>query len=200
MMSMQLIIWIFFPLIFGIMVMPSMVYAQEEHNIQDEIAKLLEGENKKNFLSSQKSGSFTANFGNRVILESHENDILIKLGTNVVLERSQLFEYGTILVEGTLNIIETGEDPLRVQKIIVGSTGKLIIGTEKLPIEKKKTVEIIFVKNQPGEIGLFVFGELTIHGYDLGPAFTELSSDAFPGQDSIAVSPLVKEWKKKVKF
>jgi len=196
MMSMQLIIWIFFPLFLGIMVFPSMVYAQEEHNVNDELKKLLEGENKKSFLSNQKDGSFTGNFGNQEKLESYGNDILIKHGTNVILDRSQLLEYGTILVEGTLNIIETGEKPLRVQKIIVGLTGKLNIGTEKFPIEKNKTVEIIFVKNQPGEIGIFVFGELNIHGYDLGSAFTELFSDALPGQDYLAVTPIVKEWKK----
>jgi len=200
MMSMQLIIWIFFPLILGILVFPSMVYAQEEHNVNDELSKLLEGENKKSFLSNQKDGSFTGNFGNQEKLESHGNDILIKHGTNVILDRSRLLEYGTILVEGTLNIIETGEEPLRVQKIIVGLTGKLNIGTEKFPIEKNKTVEIIFVKNQPGEIGIFVFGELNVHGYDLGPTFTELFSDALPGQDYIAVTPLVKEWKTESKI
>ena len=47
---MQLIIWIFFPLFLGIMVFPSMVYAQEEHNVNDELRKLLEGENKQSFL------------------------------------------------------------------------------------------------------------------------------------------------------
>jgi len=170
----------------------SIVYAQEAHNPNDELIKLLEGENKQNFLSNQKD----SNFGNKEKLESHDNDILIKFGTNVVLDRLNIFEYGTILIEGTLTIYDTGELPLRVQKIIVAPSGKLIIGTEKIPIEKKKTVEINFVKNQAGEIGIFVFGQLTIHGNDLGPTFTELTRDAVPGQETFAVAPLVKKWER----
>ena len=160
-------------------------YAQEAHNPNDELLKLLEGENKQNFLSNLKDD----NFGNKEKLETHDNDILIKFGTNVILDRLNFFEYGTILIEGTLTIYDTGELPLRVQKIIVAPSGKLIIGTEKIPIEKKKTVEINFIKNQAGEIGIFVFGQLTIHGNDLGPTFTELTSDAVPSWSSGCRAP-----------
>ena len=180
--------------IFFIIANSSIVYAQEEHNVNDEFIKLLEGENKKSFLTNQKSGSFSGNFGIKEKLESHGNDILIKFGTNIEIERSQLLEYGTILIDGTLTIYETGDVPLRVQKIIVGSTGKLNIGTEQFPIDEKNNVEIIFIKNQPGEIGLFNFGELTIHGYDLGYTFSELTSDVFPEQETITVTQSVKKW------
>jgi len=115
-------------------------------------------------------------------------------GTNIEIERSQLLEYGTILIDGTLTIHETGDVPLRVQKIIVSSSGKLNIGTEQFPIEEKNNVEIIFVNNQPGEIGLFNFGELTIHGYDLGYTFSELTSDAFPEQETLTVTQSVRNW------
>jgi len=167
-------------------------YGQEQTDI--EIEKILDGENKKDFLSSTKSGSFVSNFGDYKKVESHGNDLLIRYGDNVVLEESQLSEFGTILIEGTLFIYETGEFPLRVQKIIVAPTGKLRIGTDENPIDKNKKIGIIFVNNQQGEVGLFVFGELIIHGYNIEATFVEIISNVEPGSESITISKTSIKW------
>lgn len=185
----------------GLMLLPfSIVMGQENEEHVDEFSKLLEGENKRDFFASTKSGSFGSNFGSKEKLESHGNDIWIKLDNNIVIEGTLLREYGTILIEGDLTIIKTGDFPLKVQKIIVAPSGKLTIGTNETPIEKNKKAEIVFVKNQPGEVGIFVFGELSIHGYNIGTTFVELTSDAKPGQEILAVAELVKNWQRQSKI
>jgi len=173
-----------------------MVYAQEEHNIQDEMSNLLEDESKNDFLKSTKSGKLNENFGNRAKVTEHGNDIWIMPGHRITIDDSATLEFGTILIDGTLEIFRTGDNPLRTQKIIVGPSGKLTIGTNESPIDKNKKVEIVFIKNQPGEIGIFVFGELILHGYDMGTSFTQLTSDAKPGQEILSVAEFVKNWKR----
>jgi len=113
------------------------------------------------------------------------NNILIKSGTTITLTGSIDREYSTVLVEGNLKIIDTGDSSFRVQKIIVAPTGSLTIGNEESPIQDDKQVEIVFVNNKEGEVGIFVFGSLWIHGKEVNTTFVGLES-------------YVRKWEKKV--
>ncbi len=187
-------------LIFSILFLScTFAYGQTEVDI-NEMSNLLEDESKNDFLKSTKSGKLNENFGNRAKVTEHGNDIWIMPGHRITIDDSATSEFGTILIDGTLEIFETGDNPLRTQKIIVGPSGKLTIGINETPIDKNKKAEIVFIKNQPGEIGIFVFGELTLHGYDIGPSFVELTSDAKPGQEVLAVAEPVKNWKRNSKI
>jgi len=103
-------------------------------------------------------------------------------------------EYSTILVEGNLRIINTGDSSLRVQKIIVGPTGSLTIGTNEKPIEDYSKVKIVFVKNKEGELGIFVFGKLEIYGKEVSPTFVELKKSAKLGEKKLVVNQELKNW------
>ena len=172
----------------------SNTFAQIEHDHEKVLQELLEGENKYNFLSNQRGEDFTSNFGDLNKLETAENSILIKSGTTIKLQGTQLGEFSTILIEGNLEIIHTGDSLLKVQKIIVAPNGKLTIGNEEHPIEKEKQAKIVFVKQKEGEIGIFVFGELLIHGHKIMPTFVELSSDAKSGDKRLVVKEILNGW------
>jgi len=183
-------------LIFSILFLScTFAYGQTEVNL-NEISKLLEDESENDFLKSTKSGKLNENFGNRDRVTEHGNDIWIMPGHRITIDDLDTLEFGTILIDGTLEIFGTGDNPLRAQKIIVSPSGKLTIGTNETPIHKNKKVEIVFIKNQPGEIGIFVFGELILHGFDPGTSFTQLTRDAKPGQEILSVANYVKNWKR----
>jgi len=151
----------------------SAVYGQMEddspmaHDPKIEFSLLLKDESE--FLSNQKSGDFVENFVRKATLMP--SNILIKSETSVKLTGTIEREYSTILIEGELKIIDTGDSSLRVQKIIIAPTGSLTIGDNENPIEFDKKVEIVFVKNNDGEVGMFVFGKLLIHGDEINPTF-----------------------------
>jgi len=104
----------------GLMLLPFSIVMGQENEEHDEISKLLEWENKHEFYTPETDGGFASYFGNEKILSNHGNDIWIKPNQKFTLDHSSLLEYGTILIDGTLNIFETGEFPLKTQKIIVG--------------------------------------------------------------------------------
>ena len=120
--------------------------------------------------------------------------MLIKEGVNLNINGELLPEFSTILIEGSFRIYDTEENPLKVQNIIIAPTGKLIIGTKNEPIDQKRAVEIHFVKNSPGEIGIFVFGELQISGDEIGPTFVEVTGNARPGDKFLTVKKIMKDW------
>jgi len=170
---------------------------QPEHDF----SSLLTGEKLENFLVNQKTfGTFRENFGYKAKIISPNNDILIKKDSIIRLEESNLPEYGTILIEGTVTITDTKDYPLKAQKIIITPSGKLIIGTNQSPIDRNKKTEIVFVNNQPGETGIFVFGKLEVHGNDIGPTFVKLASNANPGKQTLTVKELVKNWSERSKI
>jgi len=133
------------------------VSGQMEIDPSKDLSDLLKDEDKSKFFTNQRSGDFFENFEEREIQESSENNILIKSGTTIKLEGFPTLEYSTILVEGNLRIIDTGDSSLRVQKIIVGSTGSLTIGDEENPISDEKQVEIVFCKEQRRRARNFCF-------------------------------------------
>jgi len=121
----------------------SMVYGDMEHDPSKDLSNLLKDENKSKFFTNQKSGDFHENFLRKSTIPP-ANNIVIKSGTSVQLTGSLDREYSTILVEGNLIIVDTGDSALKVQKIIVGPTGSLTIGNEENPIDNDKNVEIVF--------------------------------------------------------
>jgi len=162
----------------------SIVYGQMEHDspkLEHDPAKdfseLLKGENKSQFVANQKSGGFQENFVRKATLEP-SNSILIKSGTLIELSGTIDRSFSTILVEGDLRIIDTGDSAFRVQKIIVAPSGSLTIGNNQSPIKADKKVEIVFVSINEGEVGIFVFGKLWIHGNEVNPTFVGLQSYA----------------------
>jgi len=176
--------------------LPSQSYGQTEQDQASIISKLLVHENVDNFLVNQGDNNvFASNFQNISNLKPSQRDVLIKADSELIIAGEKLQEFSTILIEGTLRIYGTDEFPLRVQKIIVTPTGKLIIGTDEQPIYRGRNVEIIFVNNQQGDIGIFVLGELKIHGHDIGPTFAKLVANADPGKSEIAVDTSIKKWK-----
>jgi len=122
-----------------------------EHDPSKDLSKLLKAEDESKFFTNQNSGDFQTNFVRKATLPP-SNSILIKSGTTITLSGSFDREYSTVLVEGNLNIIDTGDSSFRVQKIIVGPTGSLTIGTEENPIQNDKQVEIVFVNNKDGAV------------------------------------------------
>jgi len=172
----------------------SNTFAQIEHDHEKVLQELLEGENKYNFLTNERGEDFTSNFGDLDKLETAENNILIKSGTTIKLQGTQLAEFSIILVEGNLEITHSEDSLLKVQKIIISPNGKLTIGTEENPIEKDKRAKIVFTKQKEGEIGIFVFGELLIHGYKIEPTFVELNSDARIGDKRLVVKEILNGW------
>jgi len=151
--------------------------SQMEHDPSKDLSELLKHEDKSEFFTNQESGDFQKIFVRKATLPS-SNNILIKSGTSVTLTGSLEREYSTILVEGNLKIIDTGKSSLHVQKIIVVPTGSLTIGNNKTPIEEDKQVEIVFERSKEGELGIFVFGKLWIHGKEVNPTFVGLESHA----------------------
>jgi len=166
-----------------------------EHDPAKDFAGLLKEENISKFFTNQRSGDFFESFEEQKIQEPSDNNILIKSGTTIQLEGSPSREYSTILVEGNLRIIDTDDSSLRVQKIIVGPTGSLIIGDEQNPIKYDKRVEIVFVKNKEGELGIFVFGKLEIFGNKVEPTFVGLENFAKLGEKRLVVNEELENWK-----
>jgi len=166
-----------------------------EHDPTKDLAELLKDEDKSKFFSNSITSDFIVNFDKKVTLEASKNNILIKEGSTVVLKGSLTKEYSTILIEGNLRIFDTGDSSLRVQKIIIGPTGSLLIGYEKEPISDKKNVEIVFVKNKEGEIGIFVFGKLIIQGKKIEPVFVGLQNYAKAGEKKIVIDKELENWK-----
>ena len=172
------------------------IFAQEEQSENHDFSELLKDENKYIFLTNQKGNDFSTNFDDSLELKSSKNNILIKSGTSITLDGNVKHEFSTMLVEGTLRIIDTSDSALKVQKIIIAPSGQLIIGTEQDPINKKNLVEIVFKRIKEGEIGIFVFGRLEIHGHDIGPSFVELQTFVKAGSKRVVVNELVNEWEK----
>src|SRR3972149_10387510 len=165
-----------------------------ENDHSKDLSDLLKDEDKSKFFANQSSEDFHTNFVRKATLEPSNNNILIKSGTLVKLTGSLDREYSTILVEGNLRIIDTGDSSLRVQKIIVGPTGSLVIGNKKNPIEDDKQVEIVFVNNKEGEVGIFVFGKLEIYGKEVNPTFVGLKSYAKVGEKRLVVDEELNNW------
>lgn len=167
------------------------IFAQEE-DIQDHhhLTEVLGEQNKENFFVIDES--LASNRINLSMLQQSNNNILIPAGVEVVINGEATPDFSTILVEGTLNVIKTEDVPLKVQKIIISPSGSLTIGTETNPVGS--AAEIIFEKKETGEIGIFVFGDLTIHGNTVQPTFLELTSNAEPGQTQIVVSESMNGW------
>lgn len=174
----------------------SNIYGQIDQSVDNELSKILKDDDKSSFLTNQSGQDFLENFGDTNKLKLSKNNILIKSGTTVVLEGSPLPEYSVILVEGTLEIINTGDSSLRVQKIVVAPNGHLIIGSEKHPIKKESSLEIVFINKKGGEIGIFVFGKLWVHGQDIGQSFVELGLDARAGDNRLVAKEDISKWNK----
>ena len=168
-------------------------YGELENSHNDEINVLLQDENKSKFLTNERGQDFHDNFRDLGKLAIAENNILIKKSTSVRLDGDKLPEFSTIFIEGELEIINTDDSALRVQKIIIAHGGKLTIGTEELPIKSDDKVEIEFVNRNSGEIGIFVFGELFIHGRDIGPSFAKIITKTKSG-GGLIVSEDVWKW------
>jgi len=170
-------------------------YGENEPHVGLEFDELLEDENRFIFLTNKNRLDFSSNFDDPKKLLTSDNSILIKSGTTVTIEGNQIPEYSTILIEGHLKFIASESTSLKVQKIIVAPNGELTIGTNENPIKKSKNVEITFLNSKESEVGLFVFGKLTIHGNDIGPSFTELAKGAKKGDDRLVVNEKL-EWGK----
>jgi len=164
-----------------------------EHDPSNDFSELLKYDNESRFFKNQRSGDFLDHFDKRVIKESSDNNILIKPETILSLEGSPTQEYSTILVEGDLRIIDTGDSSLRVQKIIIAPTGSLTIGDKENPIKHDKQVDIVFVKNKEGEVGIFVFGQLEIYGKEVNPTFVGLENSAKIGEKRLVVNEELKK-------
>ncbi len=165
-----------------------------DHNPPKDLSDLLKNEDKSEFLTNRGSGDFQTIFFRKTIDPS--NNILIKSGTSVKLTGSLDRVYSTILVEGKLKIIDTGDSSLRVQKIVVGPTGSLTIGTNENPIDEDKQVEIVFINSKDGEVGIFVFGKLLIHGKEVNPTFVGLESHAKKWEKRLDVNSELKNWER----
>ncbi len=180
----------------------SLVYGEIEHNstkmehtTSKDLSVLLKDEDESQFFTNQKSGGFHENFLRKATLSPPSN-ILIRSGTTITLTGILDREYSTVLIEGNLKIIDTGDSSFRVQKIIVGPTGSLTIGNEKNPIQDDKQVEIVFVNNKEGEVGIFVFGKLWIHGKEVNPTFVGIESYAKKWDKRIIVDTALKNWER----
>jgi len=180
----------------------SIVNAQEEddttemeHDPSKDFSELLKYENKLGFYTNQGSGDFINNFEQRKIRDPSDYNIIIKSGTTINLEGSpSTREYSTILVEGDLRIINTGDSSLRVQKIIIAPSGSLTIGDKENPIKHDEQVDIVFVKNEEGEVGIFVFGKLEIYGKELSSTFVGLENSVRSGEKRLLVNEELENW------
>ena len=166
-----------------------------DHDPTIDLLELLKNEDRSKFFSNQENGDFLENFVRKATMPP-SNDILIKSGTTITLSGSIDREYSTILVEGNLKIIDTGDSSLRAQKIIVGPTGSLTIGNEKKPIQNDKQVEIVFINNREGEVGLFVFGNLWIHGKEVNPTFVGVENYAKKWEKKVFVAKKLVNWER----
>jgi len=146
-----------------------------EHDPSKDLSDLLKDESQ--FFPNQQSGDFQKNFV-RKETQGPPTSILIKEGTSVKLTGTIERSFSTILVEGNLRITDTGNSALRVQKIIVAPSGSLTIGDNLSPIKADKKIEIVFLSNNEGEVGIFVFGKLWIHGNEVNPTFVGLENYA----------------------
>jgi len=168
-------------------------FSQMEHDPSKDLSELLKDESE--FFPNQKSGDFHENF---VIKETQEpsNNILIKAGTSIELSGTIDRLFSTILVEGDLRIIDTGDYALQVQKIIIAPGGSLTIGNNQSPIKADKKAEIVFLSNNEGEVGIFVFGKLWIHGKELSPTFVGLEKHAKKWDKRLVVDSKLINWEK----
>lgn len=166
-----------------------------KHDSSKDFSELLKDEDKSEFFTNLESGDFQTIFVKKATMNP-SNNILIKSGTTVKLTGSIEREFSTILVEGNLKIIDTGDSSFHVQKIIVAPSGSLTIGNNENPIQSDKQVEIVFEKSNEGEIGIFVFGTLWIHGQEISPTFVELESFARKWDKSLVVESELINWKR----
>ncbi len=148
--------------------------SQMEHDPSKDLSKLLKDESE--FFSNKRSGDFHDNFA--IKATQGVSNILIKEGTLIELSGTNDSQFSTILVEGNLRIIDTGDSALRVQKIIIAPGGSLTIGNNQIPIKADKKAEIVFLGNNEGEVGIFVFGKLWIHGKEVESTFVGLQEFA----------------------
>jgi len=167
--------------------------SQMEHDPSKDFAELLKDEGQ--FFSNKRSGDFHDTFVTKATQEP-SNGIRVKAGTSVVLTGTIDREFSTILVEGNLRIIDTGDSALRVQKIIVAPSGSLTIGDNLSPIKADKKVEIVFLSNNEGEVGIFVFGKLWIHGKEVSPTFVGLEKYAKKWDKRLVVDTELTNWKR----
>lgn len=173
----------------------SMVYGQMEHDPNKDLSELLKDENESEFFANQRSGDFQESFL-RKSTQSPSNSILIKSGTSIKLTGTFDREFSTILVEGDLRIIDTGDSALRVQKIIVAPGGSLTIGDNQNPIKSDKKVGIVFLGNNEGEVGIFVFGKLWIHGKEVNPTFVGLENFAKKWDKRLVIDSDLINWER----
>jgi len=166
-----------------------------EHDASKDFSELLKDEKKSQFFSNQKSGDFQKNFV-RKETQGLPNSILIKEGTSVKLSGTIERSFSTILVEGDLRIIDTGDSSLKVQKIIVAPSGSLTIGDNQSPIKADKKAEIVFLSNNEGEVGIFVFGKLWIHGKEVSQTFVGLEKFARKWDKRLVVDTELTNWKR----
>jgi len=166
-----------------------------EHDPSKALSDLLEGNKVSEFFSNQQSGDFQKNFV-RKETQGPPKSILIKEGTLIELSRTIDRSFSTILVEGDLRIIDTGDSALRAQKIIVAPSGSLTIGDNQSPIKSDKTVEIVFLGNNEGEVGIFVFGKLWIHGKEVNPTFVGLEKFAKKWDKRLVVDTELTNWER----
>ena len=170
------------------------VPSKMEHDPTKDFSELLKDEDQSKFFTNSLSKDFIQNFEKQAKLEPSDNNIIILPGTTVKLKGSPTKEYSTILIEGNLIISGTGDSSLRAQKIIISPTGSLTIGNKENPIHDNKKVEIVFVKNKEGEVGIFVFGSLKIFGKEIHPSFVGLKSSTKIGDKRLIVNEELKNW------
>jgi len=167
--------------------------SQMENDPSKDLSKLLKDEGQ--FFSNKRSGDFHENFVIKAT-QGPSNNILIKEGTFIELTGTLDREFSTILVEGDFRIIDTGDSALRAQKIIVAPSGSLTIGDNQSPIKADKKAEIVFLSNNEGEVGIFVFGKLWIHGNEVNPTFVGLQKFAKKWDKRLVVDSELINWKK----
>jgi hypothetical protein len=161
-----------------------------KHNRPEDIlAKLLDGEDITKFQAVTSGNRFTLE---TVHIDSRLNDVRIHANQELIIASELPYDFSTILIEGTLKIYSNNKSVLKAQKIIIAPYGKLIIGNYNDPIYND--VEIIFKKTQPGEMGIFVLGELVIYGREVEPVFVELINDAKKGDNLLITKKLFKNW------
>lgn len=189
--SLKLILLFF---ISGIFVSSFHAYAENFHFTDNTIHELLGNKQLNNFFVLDNSNQLNSLLNHNMKKNNDSIDLLIKKDTLIIIDDEILPNFSTIIIEGTVKIQST-VDSLNVQNIIIAPTGKLIIGTPNEPIDKKHSVKINFIKNYDGEVGIFIFGELIIHGYDIGPTFVEVTGKAEPGNTSLTVKEKMNNWR-----
>jgi len=109
--------------------------------------------------------------------------------------------YG-IKVRGRLKFSATQSSLLRVDTLIIDTTGELIIGTENSPIEPTILVAIKFVDNGDIDVlkdpnlfgrGLLALGKVSIHG-EVKTSHLKVAQDPVAGQNQLNLAYNPKNW------